>query len=297
MSLSEPIPTTPQPQVIVAFLALCAGAVAMGVSPVFVRLADVGPFASAFWRVALAIPALAVWALLESGPGAIRAAFACRAVWAAGVFFSIDLFFWHLAILHTSIANATFLSSMAPIWVLLFSRLFIGEEVKRQTVIGVVICIAGGAVLLGGSYSLDRTKFIGDIYGICTSFGFGTYFLAVRAARRTFSTGTVTLTSTTVTTLCLGMVALLFEPKLLPSSLPGLATLLGLALISHSGGQGLLAFSLGYLSAAFSSLVIFLEVLAAALFAYFFFGESIGTSQLIGGVMILFGIFIARPKS
>jgi drug/metabolite transporter (DMT)-like permease len=93
------------------------------------------------------------------------------------------------------------------------------------------------------------------------------------------------------------MVALLFEPKLLPSSLPGLATLLGLALISHSGGQGLLAFSLGYLSAAFSSLVIFLEVLAAALFAYFFFGESIGTSQLIGGVMILFGIFIARPKS
>jgi drug/metabolite transporter (DMT)-like permease len=297
MSLSEPIPTTPQPQVIVAFLALCAGAVAMGVSPVFVRLADVGPFASAFWRVALAIPALAVWALLESGPGAIRAAFACRAVWAAGFFFSIDLFFWHLAILHTSIANATFLSSMAPIWVLLFSRLFIGEEVKRQTVIGVVICIAGGAVLLGGSYSLDRTKFIGDIYGICTSFGFGTYFLAVRAARRTFSTGTVTLTSTTVTTLCLGMVALLFEPKLLPSSLPGLATLLGLALISHSGGQGLLAFSLGYLSAAFSSLVIFLEVLAAALFAYFFFGESIGTSQLIGGVMILFGIFIARPKS
>ena len=297
MSLSEPIPTTPQPQVIVAFLALCAGAVAMGVSPVFVRLADVGPFASAFWRVALAIPALAVWALLESGPGAIRAAFACRAVWAAGFFFSIDLFFWHLAILHTSIANATFLSSMAPIWVLLFSRLFIGEEVKRQTVIGVVICIAGGAVLLGGSYSLDRTKFIGDIYGICTSFGFGTYFLAVRATRRTFSTGTVTLTSTTVTTLCLGMVALLFEPKLLPSSLPGLATLLGLALISHSGGQGLLAFSLGYLSAAFSSLVIFLEVLAAALFAYFFFGESIGTSQLIGGVMILFGIFIARPKS
>jgi drug/metabolite transporter (DMT)-like permease len=155
MSLSEPIPTTPQPQVIVAFLALCAGAVAMGVSPVFVRLADVGPFASAFWRVALAIPALAVWALLESGPGAIRAAFACRAVWAAGFFFSIDLFFWHLAILHTSIANATFLSSMAPIWVLLFSRLFIGEVVDGKTTTGLVTCLAGGAILLGGSYSLD----------------------------------------------------------------------------------------------------------------------------------------------
>ena len=297
MSVAKSLPLSARPGEVVAFLALCLGAVAMGVSPIFVRLADVGPFASAFWRVALAVPVLAIWAASEGGTKALVSAFRSKAIWLAGLFFAIDLFFWHLSILHTSIANATFLSSMAPIWVLLFSRLFIGEEVKRQTVIGVVICIAGGAVLLGGSYSLDRTKFIGDIYGICTSFGFGTYFLAVRAARRTFSTGTVTLTSTTDTTLCLGMVALLFEPKLLPSSLPGLATLLGLALISHSGGQGLLAFSLGYLSAAFSSLVIFLEVLAAALFAYFYFGESIGTSQLIGGVMILFGIFIARPKS
>ena len=41
-----------------AFAALVVGAMAMGVSPIFVRLADVGPFASAFWRVTLALPAL-----------------------------------------------------------------------------------------------------------------------------------------------------------------------------------------------------------------------------------------------
>jgi len=41
-----------------AFLALLGGAVAMGISPVFVRFAEIGPFASAFWRVALALPAL-----------------------------------------------------------------------------------------------------------------------------------------------------------------------------------------------------------------------------------------------
>ena len=43
------------------FAALVVGALAMGVSPIFVRLADVGPFASAFWRVALALPALYAW--------------------------------------------------------------------------------------------------------------------------------------------------------------------------------------------------------------------------------------------
>ena len=50
-----------------AFLALCAGAVAMGISPVFVRYSagDVGPFASAFWRVALALPILYAWMRVE----------------------------------------------------------------------------------------------------------------------------------------------------------------------------------------------------------------------------------------
>ena len=46
-----------------AFAALVVGALAMGLSPVLVRLVspEVGPFASAFWRVALALPALYGW--------------------------------------------------------------------------------------------------------------------------------------------------------------------------------------------------------------------------------------------
>lgn len=297
MSLSQPLPSTGQSRTAVALLALAAGALAMGISPVFVRLADVGPFASAFWRVALALPLLALWAMAEGGRGALRAALMSRAVWAAGACFSIDLFFWHLAILHTSIANATFLSSMAPIWVLLFSGLVIGEKVDRKTMGGVAICILGGATLLGGSYSLDPDKFVGDLFGIGTSFGFGTYFLAVRVARRRLTAGAVTFGSSLVTALVLLVIAAAFEPRVLPSSAVGLATLCGLAYISHCGGQGLLAFALGYLSAAFSSLVIFLEVLAAAFFAWAIFGEGIGLSQAVGGLMILGGICIARPRS
>lgn len=297
MSSTRTLPVSARPGEVVAFLALCLGAVAMGVSPVFVRIADVGPFASAFWRVTLAVPVLAIWAVSEGGTRALLAAFRSKAIWLAGFFFAIDLFFWHLSILHTSIANATFLSSMAPIWVLLFSGLFIGEKVGRREVGGVIVCILGGAVLLGGSYTLDSTRFIGDVYGIGTSFGFGTYFLAVRAARRQHGTGTVTFGATAVTALCLGVVAFAFEPKILPSSLAGAATLAALAYVSHIGGQGLLAFALGYLSAAFSSLVIFMEVIAAALLAFLVFGEAVGLSQAAGGLMILGGIWIARPRS
>jgi hypothetical protein len=52
----------------VAFVALVGAAVAMGISPVFVRFAEIGPFASAFWRVALALPFLWLWSRLEPRP-------------------------------------------------------------------------------------------------------------------------------------------------------------------------------------------------------------------------------------
>ena len=50
---------------VLAFAALILGATAMGASPIFVRLADVGPYASAFWRTFLALPFLWAWARLE----------------------------------------------------------------------------------------------------------------------------------------------------------------------------------------------------------------------------------------
>jgi drug/metabolite transporter (DMT)-like permease len=297
--MSVSVPTTPSPAspgLTAAFAALVAGALAMGVSPVFVRLAEVGPFASAFWRVALAIPVLWIWAARESGTGTIAAAFRNRAVFVAGVLFAGDLFFWHLALMNTTVANATFLATMAPIWVVLGS-VFIGERVDRRTVAGLVLCVTGGGVLIGSSYTLAPDRLIGDLYGVATSVFFGAYFLAVRVARRTTPSGASTFASTVTTAVVLLVVAAALEPTLLPASGAGLLALVGLALVSHAGGQGLLAFALGHLSAAFSSLVIFLEAVAAALFAWVILGEAVGPEQVVGGVLILAGIFVARPRS
>jgi drug/metabolite transporter (DMT)-like permease len=72
--------------------------------------------------------------------------------------------------------------------------------------------------------------------------------------------------------------------------------LLALAWISHAGGQGLLAVALGRLPAAFSSLVIFLEAIAAACFAWIALGEPVTLVQAGGGLMILIGIYVARPR-
>ena len=81
---------------------------AMGISPIFVRFAEVGPFTSAFWRVGLALPALWLWSALEKPPeGAAPTSSARLSILMAGLLFAGDLTFWHVAIMNTSIANAT----------------------------------------------------------------------------------------------------------------------------------------------------------------------------------------------
>jgi drug/metabolite transporter (DMT)-like permease len=74
-------------------------------------------------------------------------------------------------------------------------------------------------------------------------------------------------------------------------------TLLALAIISQVGGQGLMAVALGTLPATFSALVIFLEAIAAATFGWLLLNEPVGLLQALGGVLILFGIWVARPRS
>lgn len=277
------------------FAALVAGSLAMGISPIFVRVADVGPFASAFWRVALALPALYAWARLTDAPGAPAARPFGLPTILAGLAFAGDLFFWHLSIVTTSVANATFFATTAPIWVVVFGWLILRERAERKTLAGLAFCILGGAALLAQSLHLRPSGALGDLFGLATGVFFGLYFLAVKAARRQSSAARVTLEATVITAALLFLVALRLDGSILPHSLKGVAALLAMAWISHAGGQGLLSIALGRLPAAFSSLVIFLEAIFAAVFAYLLLGEPVSLVQALGGVLILAGIYVARP--
>ncbi len=279
-----------------AFLALLAGATALGVSPVFVRLADVGPFASAFWRALLALPVLYVWMRFEDRGRTQRPGLALPGI-LAGVFFAGDLFFWHLSILNTSIANSTFLATTAPVWVVLVAWLWFRDTISLWTLAGLALCIAGGAALVGDSLQVDRTRLLGDAYGAATGVFFGLYFHAIRIGRVTHGAARLTLQSTAVTAAVLFSVALLLEPRILPQSLQGWLAVIALGMLTHAAGQGLLSVALGTLPTVFSSLVIFLEAVIAALFAWIALGEALSLTQVAGGLAIMLGIWTARPRT
>ena len=292
------LPTLSMP---IAFAALVMGAIAMGVSPVFVRFSEVGPFASAFWRVFLALPVLLIWAWLElrAKGKPLKLSFSTAVLW-SGLFFSGDLIFWHLAIVNTTMANATLMACLAPVWVIMLSGAFIGEPVGRNSYYGLVLCLIGAAMLIGSSYNIDPSRITGDIFGFITSIFFGLYFLAVRVARRNHESGELTLLSTFITAFCLFVVALgatiFAAQQFFPTTAKGITSLILLGTISHAGGQGLLSVALGSLSAVFSSLVIFIEAIAGAFFGWLVFDENLSASQIAGAVAILTGIWIARPR-
>ena len=292
-----------------AFTALCVGAAAMGISPLFVRVAGeagVGPFASAFWRVALALPVLYAWMRIEEAharPGPARRRFGPATI-LAGMVFAGDLFVWHLSILNTTIANATFLATTAPFFVVIVTWAVLRQRVSRGTLIGLVLCLLGGGALIGQSLQVDPGRLRGDLYGLATAFFFGLYFIVISRARETGGAARVTFEATLVTSVILLAVALWLDGRLLPASYQGSVTaiqlaaaLLAMGVVSHAGGQGLLSVALGRLPATFSSLVIFLEALVAAIAGWVVLGERLTLVQILGGALILFGIWIARPKA
>src|SRR5207302_1416011 len=264
--------------------ALLLGATCIALSPIFVRVSEAGPTATAFWRVALAVPPLWLLYALRREQAVARTD---RVKWplllAAGVAFAGDLGFWHSWIKLTWVANSTLLASLASVFVTLAAWIFLGERPKRVFLAGLAAALSGVALLLDASLELSGTALVGDALGVVTAVFYAGYLLAVKGLRdRGESTLRVMAVTSTISAVFLFPAALASGEPMLPSSLPGWGTLLGLALVSHAAGQGLIAYALAHLRAAFSSVSLLFQPVMAALFAWVLLGEALVALQIAG---------------
>ncbi len=94
--------------------------------------------------------------------------------------------------------------------------------------------------------------------------------------------------------LALLLVALLSGERLLPHTPHGWLVLAALALVSHAGGQSLIAYAMAHLPATFSSVTLLWQTIAAALLARLLLAEPLSYVQMAGGVVVLAGILLAR---
>ncbi|MCB9957027.1 MAG: DMT family transporter [Rhodospirillaceae bacterium] len=287
-----------------AFLVLLCGALTIALSPIFVRLSEIGPTMTAFWRVFLATGPLWLLAAVERRrrPGTTsRILPHTRSdvilVALTGFFFAGDLVFWHWAIRFTSVANSTLFANFQPIFVSLGAWVLFGERMTRGFYLGGALALAGAVILLGDSLTIGGDTLFGDALAIITAVFYGAYILAIGRLRHRFSTLTTMAWSSLVTAAFILPVALAAGESLFPATLDGWLVLLGLALIAHAGGQSMIAFSLAHLPAAFSSVSLLVQPVAAAVFAWVLLREPLGPLQILGGIVVLCGIALARRAS
>jgi len=279
-----------------AFAALLLGAAAIAFAPIFVRLSDTGPTASAFWRVALASAPL--WAWMRMSPRAERAApLPWKPLIIAGLCFAGDLGAWHVSIVYTTVANSTLEANFAPIFVTLGAWLLFRQRVSRLFLVALGVTLGGAALLIGPNFALGGRALRGDALGVLTAVFYAGYMLAIKSASERTTTAGIMAVSTTIAAIALLPYALATADVFVPQSATGWLVLIGLALIPHIAGQSLIAYGFAHLPAAFSSVSLLLQPVLAAIYAWALLGEAIGPAQMLGGLVVLAGIYLAKRGS
>lgn len=275
------------PALIVANLFLAAG-------PWMVRLADVGPVAAGFWRLALALPLLGLLAWWQ-GRGQARPSWGLvGAVVIGGLFFAADLGAWHVGILQTKLANATLFGNFASFIFAIYGFLLVGRMPGRVPSAALLLAILGTFLLLGRSYEVSHDNLAGDLFCLLAGLFYTFYLIAVDRARRTLSPFPTLFIATAAGTIPLLLCALALGETVMPRDwTPVILLSAGSQLI----GQGLLVFAMGYLSPMVTGLGLLLQPIASAAIGWVVYDERLGAFDLFGAALICIGLVLIRLPS
>lgn len=272
---------------------LVLGACIIGLSPILVRLAEAGPAAAGFWRLAFALPFLAV--LNRRAVGRIGAP-PRIALW-AGLFFALDLGFWHYSIRYTSVTNATVLSNLTPVAVTAFAWIFLKQRPRALFLVAVAAAV-GGAWLMAiekGGGGL-RNQPLGDALAVLTAVWYSLYFLTMAEGRKTEGASRLMFWVSIVGAPMMLVAALGLGEPLFPAGPMGWAACVGLGLM-HVTGQGSIAWAMGRLPTSTASVVVLVQPVVAAWLGWVLFAEPLGPLQGLGAAVTLAGVVLAQWAS
>ena len=310
-----------------AFPAMLTGSAALAFGPWLVRLADVAPVASAFWRLGLAVLPLAVLARLASVAAARPAQGAARpaapgtpptaivAIALAGVFFASDLALWHLGIARTTLANATLMGNSASFILPAYGFIVAGTRPGRAAIAALLCAAAGIGLLLGRSADVSATHLSGDLLCVGAGAFYAAYFIAVDRARARVAPLTLHTLATLFGALALLPVAVWWtgwSPLAWWGGTGVVATagaagtgfwphdwtpLVLLALGSQVIGQGLIIFAVGYLPPLVIGLTLLIQPAISATIGALRFGEGVGVAEATGMALVAAALVLVRLPS
>jgi drug/metabolite transporter (DMT)-like permease len=283
--------STPQSAGRLAFPAMVTGSACLAFGPWLVRLADVAPLASAFWRQALAVPFLLLLALRAPagrGPGAAgRGGLALALL--AGVAFAADLSVWHLGIMRTTLANATLLANAATFLLPLYGLVVLRQRLARPQWWALATAAAGMALLLGRSAEVSATHLAGDLLCLAAAVFYTVYLIAIEKLRGALDAMPALGLATLASALALAPLAVsgAFWPQ-------DWTPIIALAIGSQVIGQGLIVYAVRHLSPLVVGLTLLVQPAISAIIGAVRFGEVPGPPELLGAGLVVAALVVAR---
>ncbi|MDZ4791038.1 MAG: DMT family transporter [Hyphomicrobiales bacterium] len=273
-----------------ALLLIALGGALTGFSPILARISDVGPLSTAAWRMAFA--ALALAPLLAVKSTAKTSLLSKWPLLLAGLFFAIDLGFYHWALQLTSVAHATLIVNMAPVVALAAGVLAFSERLGKLKLGGLIVSIAGALLMTTGRADVSGTL-EGNTLAVAGMLGYAFYLIAVKRARGMHDTAVIMVWSSASAALLLFIGAALAGEIIMPQSAAAWGVVIAMGLITHVAGQGLVALGMRDAPVGLAAIVLFTQPVMAALAAWVVFGETMGVAELWGVALVLGGIALA----
>lgn len=291
-------------------IALIGGALCIAFAPIFAVLArqgegQVGMWDSAFWRVFIGAIALGILFGIQRKrifPRRSEFVGSYAWMWLPGLAFAFDFWAWHWSFEHTSVANATLLANLSLIWVTLFAWLVWKERLSRLFLIGASVAFLGMVVLMLSSTTRESPTggngLFGDFLATLTAVFYASYQLLIKRFRRDHSAPMLLFWASAVAALILFPLAWFHGDPFLPGSMKVWGALIGLGVLSHACGQGLIAYGLGGVPASLAAVALLVQPVATALLGVAILGQSLVLFQVVGAILVVVGlVFAIKAKS
>lgn len=226
----------------------------------------------------------------------------------SGVFLALHFATWITSLQYTTVASSVVLVSTVPLWVALLSPITIKEPIKQAVRVGLVLALLGVVVVgFSDSCTVDAGRltcpslsnfmhgraFLGDLLAVCGAIAGAAYLLIGRKLRLKMSL--ISYISLVYGMAAIVLIIIMLAAKQQPFgySPQTYLWLILLAVIPQLIGHSTFNWALGYLSAAYVSITLLGEPIGSTILAYIILHEKPSLIKLIGGGLILVGIYIA----
>lgn len=277
--------------------ALISGVIGVSTGAIFVRLADAPAMVTAMYRVGLAVLILSpfVWFKARGEFKRLsRRDLITAAV--AGLFLAMHFAAWISSLDYTSIANSVVLVNTNPLWVGILTPFLTGDRISRNIVKGIILSVGGGVLIGAEDLVTGGHALFGDLLALLGSMCAAGYLLLGRNLRAKLGLLTYTFT-------CYGTAAVVLLIMVSIAQLPysgytinTWGAFIGMAVLAQVIGHTSYNYALKWFSANLIAISLLGEPVLASLMGWLFFHEGLTVLKIMGGILILSGIYLATAE-